>query len=95
MLLWLLRFSSSALMHISQLITNDVEVAAVGPVVPKVEHLEGSAAVHEEKRVELVRPWGWKWGFFDVVRNATVLITNGILLIIKDENTKDKMEGQI
>lgn len=42
----------------AQLVLDDVEVAAVGPVVPEVERLEGPAEVHEEERVELVGPWG-------------------------------------
>ena len=35
-------------LELAQLGLDDVEVAAVGPVVPEVHHLEISGAVHEE-----------------------------------------------
>ena len=41
-----------------ELVLDDVEVAAVGPVVPEIDHGEGSAVVHEEEGVELEGPWG-------------------------------------
>jgi len=47
--------------NVVQLILNDVEVAAVGPVVPQVEFLERSGSVHEHQRVELVRPICGNW----------------------------------
>lgn len=31
-----------------ELVLDDVEVAAIGPVVPEVDYLEGSAAIYEE-----------------------------------------------
>lgn len=40
-----------------QLVLDNVEVAAVGPVVPEVRHLEAAAAVYDQNRVELERPW--------------------------------------
>lgn len=43
--------------ELPQLALDYVEVAAVGPVVPEIHHLQGSlAVVHEEDRVELVGP---------------------------------------
>lgn len=42
-----------------QLVLDDVEVAAVGPVVPEIRHLQPAAAVDVEDRVELERPWRW------------------------------------
>ena len=39
--------------ELAELVLDDVEVAAVGPVVPQVYLLEGSAHVHEQHRVEL------------------------------------------
>lgn len=36
---------------------DDVEVAAIGPVVPEVDYLECTAVIHEEYGVKLVRPW--------------------------------------
>lgn len=42
----------------TQLVLDDVEVAALGPVVPKVRHLqEAVAAVYDQNRVKLERPW--------------------------------------
>lgn len=43
--------------EVAELVLDDVEVAAVGPVVPEVDHLEDTAVVHEEHGVELVGPW--------------------------------------
>jgi len=47
--------------QLPQLVLDYVEVAALGPVVPKVHHLEGSTIVHEHHRVELVRPRSQSW----------------------------------
>jgi hypothetical protein len=47
--------------QLPQLVLDYVEVAAVGPVVPKVHHLEGAAIVHEHHRVKLVRPRSQSW----------------------------------
>lgn len=40
-----------------ELVANDVEVATVGPVVPEVDHAEGSGVVNPEESVELGGPW--------------------------------------
>jgi len=47
--------------NVVKLILNDVEVATVGPVVPQVQFLERSGSVHEQQRVELVRPICGNW----------------------------------
>lgn len=47
----------------SQLVPYDVEVPAVGPVVPEVDQLEGSGVVHHQYGVELVGPRGGNWVF--------------------------------
>lgn len=47
--------------QLPQLVLDYVEVPALGPVVPKVHHLEGAAVVHEDHRVELVRPRCRSW----------------------------------
>lgn len=39
-----------------------VEVPAIGPVVPEVDHLKNSSEVHEENGVELKRPRLGFWG---------------------------------
>lgn len=46
---------------LAQLVSNDVEVPTVGPIVPEVDQLQRAAVVHEEDGVELMgpRPWGW------------------------------------
>lgn len=41
---------------LTELVPYDVEVSTLGPVVPEIDHLEGSAVVHEEYGVELVGP---------------------------------------
>lgn len=38
---------------------DDVEVPAIGPIIPEVYDLIGSIVVHDEDGVELVGPWGW------------------------------------
>lgn len=43
-------------LELPQLVLDDVEVSTIGPVVPQVHHLQGSAIVHEQNRVELVGP---------------------------------------
>lgn len=49
--------------HILELVVDDVEVAAVGPIVPEVGRLQmARARVDEEQRMELQRPWRWRWG---------------------------------
>lgn len=38
---------------------DDVEVPAVGPVIPEVDDLVGPTVVHDENGMELVGPWRW------------------------------------
>lgn len=47
--------------ELAELVLDYVDVAAVGPVVPEVHFLKGSAVVHEQDCVELRRPWSWNW----------------------------------
>lgn len=49
--------------ELAELVLDYVEVAAVGPVVPEVYFLKGSAVVHEQDCVELRRPWSWSWSW--------------------------------
>lgn len=43
--------------NIAELVLDDVEVAAIGPVVPEVDYLEYPAVIHQENGVKLERPW--------------------------------------
>lgn len=40
-----------------ELVLDDVEIAAIGPIVPEIDEGEGAAVVHEKDGVELERPW--------------------------------------
>lgn len=40
-----------------ELVLDDVEIAAIGPIVPEIDEGEGAGVVHEEDGVELERPW--------------------------------------
>lgn len=45
--------------EIPKLFLYDVEVPAIGPVIPQIISLEFATGVHEEEGVELVGPWSW------------------------------------
>lgn len=59
-----------------ELVTDNVEVATVGPVVPEIDKRQGAAGVHQQQGMELLRPrrrdrvlagvdqprYGWKEG---------------------------------
>jgi hypothetical protein len=40
-----------------------VQVAAPRPVVPEVGQGQVPLVLHQELRVELLRPWGWGWSW--------------------------------